>query len=157
MNDSILSHISLNQSSFPSRDFVHAAEPHQPAQYPSSTDLHPAAQAQTSRVTQKFHCLATMTRKRKHKQQITYGKRQRGKPQHSPTLSSDGIEMFFPNSDSVDLEQKPPPQPPRPISQKAATMPAEPSEEDVQTFMAIAEGVGRSDAVRYLKVRLTIV
>ena len=62
--------------------------------------------------------------------------------------------MFFPNRDEIDPEQKPPPQPPRPISQKAASMPAEPEEDKVQTFLAVAEGMGRVEAVRYLKVRV---
>jgi hypothetical protein len=130
------------------------AEPHSTQrnlQSSRSTHLQASSsKAQTSRFQKVVDHLA-MTRKRKH--QITYGKRQRGKPHHSPTLSSDGIEMFFPNRDQIDAEQKPPPQPPRPISQKAASMPAEPEEDKVQTFLAIAQGMSRGEAVRYLKVR----
>ena len=61
--------------------------------------------------------------------------------------------MFFPNSKEVDLEQNPPPQPPRPASQKAASMPAEPSEENVHMFLEFVPGTSRIDAVRFLKVR----
>jgi hypothetical protein len=63
--------------------------------------------------------------------------------------------MFFPDSNNIDTSQKPLPAlpPNKPTSQKAASMPAEPKEEDIGTFIAVTGGIGREEAIRYLKVR----
>ena len=81
----------------------------------------------------------------KRKRLVQYGKQTRRKD-----LSS----MFFPNTNELDQDQKPPPLPAnKPTSQKAATMPAAPNEDDVKTLIEVV-GMGRTDAVRYLKVGL---
>lgn len=61
--------------------------------------------------------------------------------------------MYFPSN--PDMEQKPPPIPPRPKNQNEAmgiTVTVEPSEEDVQMLIAFT-GANRVDAIRFLKVR----
>ena len=93
-----------------------------------------------------------MSRKRKANI-ITYGKR--GKAQrHFVDLSSDpNLEMFFPDSNDIDTSQKPlPAPPPKPTSQKAASMPTEPEEDKIATLIEITGGMSRVDAIRYLKV-----
>jgi hypothetical protein len=91
-----------------------------------------------------------MTRKRKPI--VTYGKRARGRPQRRLSLSSDGVEMFFPNSNEIDTSQQPPPLPPKKFtSQKAASMPAEPEDEKIETFTSVTDAP-RAIAIRYLKV-----
>ncbi len=99
--------------------------------------------------------------KRKQADTITYGRRGRRRSQQhhpftlssSPSPSNDTVDMFFPDSDKVDTSQKPLP-PPRPTSQKAASMPAEPEEEKIDMLMTVTGGMSRGDAIRYLKVRL---
>ena len=60
--------------------------------------------------------------------------------------------MFFPNSNDIDISQQPPPLPLKKFtSQKAATMPPEPDEENILTFMAFTDAP-RENAIRYLKV-----
>lgn len=61
--------------------------------------------------------------------------------------------MFFPDSNTIDTSQQPlPAPPPRPTSQKAASMPAEPEEEKIEMLIAVTGGMSRVDAIRYLKV-----
>ena len=91
----------------------------------------------------------------KRKLNKTYGKQGRGRLQRRLIdLSSDSdIEMFFPDSNNIDTSQKPlPAPPPRPTSQKAASMPAEPDEDKISMVIDFTGGMSRVDAIRYLKV-----
>ena len=83
---------------------------------------------------------------------LCYGKQ----PRRGQHPLADEISMFFPNSNEIDYSQEPLPAPPKiPTSQKVATMPAEPEDEKVGMLMDLS-GMGRSDAVRYLKVCLVL-
>ena len=86
----------------------------------------------------------------KRRKLVQYGKRARRSLHFD---ASDDIDMFFPNSKDVDQSQNPPPLPPSKIlSQKAATMPAEPEEGQITTLIEFCPGMSRSEAIRYVKV-----
>lgn len=90
----------------------------------------------------------------KRKQQITYGKRSRRRSDaRLDFFSNDNDEMsWYPSLDKIDHSQNPPPLPAnKPTSQKAASMPAEPSDEDIRNVQEFT-GMPRTDAIRYLKV-----
>lgn len=90
-----------------------------------------------------------MTGKRKRPQK-TYGKRSSHGKQ-----SQRARDMFFPPTDQIDMSQQPtqaPPVPPKPKSQKEATMPVQASEENISTVAAFS-GCTPETAARYLKVR----
>ncbi len=81
----------------------------------------------------------------KRKQLVQYGKQPRKRRLLPASLSSPDMG-WFPSLDKTDKSQTP-----RPTSQKAATMPAEPDEENVTSLMEVT-GMGKKEAVRYLKV-----
>jgi len=82
----------------------------------------------------------------KRKRPNTYGRRNSNK-QSQPARS-----MFFPPTDQIDMSQQPPPVPPKPKSQKEATMPVQASEENISTVAAFS-GCTEETAARYLRVR----
>ena len=82
---------------------------------------------------------------------IQYGKRSKRKLQDFSFFGNDtNMGSFFPKT--FDQTQQPPSLPPnKPTSQKQATMPLEPKEDDVQMLMEIT-GIPKLLAVRYLRV-----
>lgn len=68
---------------------------------------------------------------------------------HLRPFRSPPDDMFFPSN--PDLSQDPPNVPPRPKSQKEATMASEPTQEQIDIVTAFTEAT-REQAVRYLKV-----
>lgn len=85
----------------------------------------------------------------KRKREITYG---RHRPHVRFNSLPDDSMSWFPSTDKIDHSQNPPPLPAnKPTSQKAATMPADPSDDDIQSVQEFT-GMPRSDAIRYLKV-----
>lgn len=101
-----------------------------------------------------------MTGKRKRSEPRTYGRRSNN-PHSVGKQAQLAREMFFPSTDKIDMSQQPtppknpPPVPPKPRSQKEATMAVVPSEENIQLVTSFAF-CSREIAERYLKVRTSL-
>ncbi|KAK5166286.1 uncharacterized protein LTR77_008547 [Saxophila tyrrhenica] len=100
-----------------------------------------------------------MSRKRKQPL-IQYGKRNKrnlplpipSSPSPPPTSSA---MSWLPSADEIDKTQRPNPNPPphKPISQKDATMVAEPSADNIGMMLEICAGISQQEAVKYLKAK----
>lgn len=92
-----------------------------------------------------------MTGKRKRSSNPqTYGRRNTNNSKQWQRARS----MFFPSTDQIDMSQQPtaPPVPPKPRSQKEAMMPAQASEDTINTVVAFS-GCTPEAAARYLRVK----